>query len=108
MLCGGVVKVFVFSLGLMGLLLGSVVVNMVMMGMFMILLMCSLGFKLSVVVGVEVVVSLGGVLVLLVMGVGVYMMFEIVDLLVMYYEIVCVVIVLVVLYYFLFFFIVDL
>lgn len=76
---GGLVKVFVLGSGLMGLLFGSVVVNVMIIGVFMILMMRNVGFDWLVVGGIMVVVVLGGVFVLFVMGVGVYMMLELVE-----------------------------
>ncbi|MEM6704501.1 MAG: TRAP transporter fused permease subunit [Acidobacteriota bacterium] len=105
---GGAAKVSVLSSGLMGSLSGSAVANTATTGTFTIPLMRSSGFKPSVAAGVEAAASSGGALVPPVMGAGAYMMLEIVDPPVTYFEIVRAAIVPAVLYYLSLFFIVDL
>lgn len=56
---GGLVKVLVFFLVLMGIIIGFGVVNVVIIGQFIILLMKCFGYKLVFVGGVEVIVSMG-------------------------------------------------
>lgn len=57
---GGLVKVVVIFSGLMGIVSGLSVVNVLIMGIFIILLMKKVGYFLEIVGVVELVVLMGG------------------------------------------------
>ena len=85
---GGPAKVGVVSAGLMGTLSGSAVANTAACGTFTIPLMRSAGFKPATAAGVQAAASSGGALMPPVMGAAAYMMLEIVDPPVTYFEII--------------------
>lgn len=58
--CGGLVKVVIFVLGLMGMINGIFVGNVVLIGLLIILLMKKVGYYCKIVGVVEVVVLIGG------------------------------------------------
>ena len=85
---GGPAKVGVISAGLMGTLSGSAVANTAACGAFTSPLMRSAGFKPATAAGVQAAASSGGALMPPVMGAAAYMMLEIVDPPVTYFEII--------------------
>ena len=85
---GGPAKVGVLSAGLMGTLSGSAVANTAACGAFTIPLMRSAGFRPETSAGVQAAASSGGALMPPVMGAAAYMMLEIVDPPVTYFEII--------------------
>jgi TRAP transporter 4TM/12TM fusion protein len=85
---GGPAKVGVLSAGLMGTLSGSAVANTAACGTFTIPLMRSAGFRPDTAAGVQAAASSGGALMPPVMGAAAYMMLEIVDPPVTYFEII--------------------
>lgn len=85
---GGPAKVGVVSAGLMGTLSGSAVANTAACGTFTIPLMRSAGFQPATAAGVQAAASSGGALMPPVMGAAAYMMLEIVDPPVTYFEII--------------------
>lgn len=85
---GGPAKVGVVSAGLMGTLSGSAVANTAACGTFTIPLMRSAGFRPATAAGVQAAASSGGALMPPVMGAAAYMMLEIVDPPVTYFEII--------------------
>lgn len=103
---GGPAKVAVVSSGLLGMLSGSAVANVVTAGTFTIPMMKGSGFEPHVAGGVEASASSGGALVPPVMGAGAYMMLEIIDPPVTYLQIIQAAIIPAILYYLsLFFFV---
>lgn len=85
---GGAAKVAVLSSGLMGSLSGSAVANTATTGTFTIPMMRSSGMRAETAAGIEAAASSGGALVPPVMGAGAYMMLELVDPPVTYFEII--------------------
>ena len=96
---GGPAKVGVLSAGLMGTLSGSAVANTAACGAFTIPLMRSAGFKPETAAGVQAAASSGGALMPPVMGAAAYMMLEIVDPPVTYFQIIRAALLPAVLYY---------
>lgn len=94
---GGLVKVVVIFSGLMGIVSGLSVVNVLIMGIFIILLMKKVGYFLEIVGVVELVVLMGGQFMLFIMGVVVFIMVEFFG--VFYNKFIIVVVILVFVYY---------
>ena len=85
---GAPAKVAVLGSGLMGSLSGSAVANTATTGTFTIPLMRRAGFQPAMAGGIEAAASSGGALVPPIMGAGAYMMLEIVEPAVTYFEII--------------------
>ena len=96
---GGPAKVAVLSSGLMGSLSGSAVANTATTGTFTIPMMRSAGFKPVTAAGIQAAASSGGALMPPVMGAGAYMMLEIVEPPVTYFEIIRAALIPAILYY---------
>ena len=85
---GAPAKVAVLGSGMMGSLSGSAVANTATTGTFTIPLMRRAGFQPAMAGGIEAAASSGGALVPPIMGAGAYMMLEIVEPAVTYFEII--------------------
>lgn len=103
-LCGGLVYVVIVFLVMFGIIIGGFVINVLFMGCLMILMMCCNGFLFQFVGGVEVVVLLGGQIMLFVMGVVVFVL--VVLMVVFYIKVIIVVFILVMVFFFLIFLVV--